>query len=140
MQGMHGITNVFEDAKIHQENIFAVYIDYSKAFNTIDQDKLLQILAGLQFPNVAKDTSKDLCAGAAGDSSGWGQTKRRRFLPGGQDWADAAAGSSGWHAQQLTCGWQSSRMYAAGRSGMHNSLCPGGNVCHAAAAGPVIQG
>ena len=44
--------------------MFALYTDYSNAFNTIDQDKLLQILFDLKFPNVAIDAVRDLYAGA----------------------------------------------------------------------------
>ena len=41
-----------------------MYMDYSNAFNTIDQDKLLQIPFDLNFPNVAIDAVKDLYTGA----------------------------------------------------------------------------
>ncbi len=64
MRALQSTLNVFEDARFHQKNVFALYIDYSNAFNTIDQDKLLQILSDLQFPDVAIDTIKDLYAGA----------------------------------------------------------------------------
>ena len=64
MRALQSTLNVFEDAKLHQKNVFALYTDYSNAFNTIDQDKLLQILSDLKFPNVAIDAVKDLYAGA----------------------------------------------------------------------------
>lgn len=64
IRALQSTLNVFEDAKFHQKNIYALYIDYSNAFNTIDQEKLLQILSDLQFANVAIDKFKDLHAGA----------------------------------------------------------------------------
>ena len=64
MRALQSSLNVFEDAKLHKENVFALYTDYRNAFNTIDQDKLLQILFDLKFPNVAIDAVRDLYAGA----------------------------------------------------------------------------
>ena len=64
MRALQNTLNVFEDAKLHQKNVFAMYTDYSNAFNTIDQDKLLQILFDLDIPNVAIDAVKDLYNGA----------------------------------------------------------------------------
>ena len=43
-----------------RRNVYAVYLDCSNAFNTMDQDSLLQVLYDLRFPNVAVDAVKDL--------------------------------------------------------------------------------
>ena len=58
------ILNVYEDARLSRQNVYAVYIDYSNAFNTINQDKLLQVLYDLGFPNAAIDAVKDIYQGA----------------------------------------------------------------------------
>ena len=57
MRALQSTLNIFADAKLHQRYVFALYTDYSNAFNTIDQD--------LKFPNVAIDAVRDLCAGAS---------------------------------------------------------------------------
>ena len=59
MRALQSTLNVFEDAKLHQKNVFALYTDYSNAFKTIDQDKLLQSLFDLKFPHVAIDAVRD---------------------------------------------------------------------------------
>ncbi len=64
MRALQSTLNVYEDAKFHNKNVFALYTDYSSAFNTIDQDKLLNILYRLRFPNAAVEAVKDLYAGA----------------------------------------------------------------------------
>ena len=64
MRALQSTLTVFEDAKFHQKNVLAIYTDYSNAFNTIDQDKLLQIPFNLKFPNVTIDAVRDLYAGA----------------------------------------------------------------------------
>ena len=64
MKALQSTLNVFEDAQLHQKKVFALYTDYSNAFNTIDQDKLLQILFDLKFPSVAIDAVRNLYADA----------------------------------------------------------------------------
>ena len=60
MRSLQSLLNVYEDACLSKQNVYAVYIDYSNAFNTINQDKLLQILYDLGFPNVAVDAVKNI--------------------------------------------------------------------------------
>ncbi len=43
--------HVLEDAALYGRDVYGVYIDYSSAFNTIDQDRLLQIMFDLGLPN-----------------------------------------------------------------------------------------
>ena len=45
--------NALEDAKLHNQNLYALYVDFTSAFNTIDHDKLLQIMFDLGFPAMA---------------------------------------------------------------------------------------
>ena len=50
------ITNVIqalEDAKHHNKNLYALYVDFSSAFNTTDHLKQLQIMEDLGFPQDA---------------------------------------------------------------------------------------
>jgi hypothetical protein len=51
MRQLHTLVNVLSDAKLSEQNLFMLYIDFSSAFNTIDHDKLLQIMydLGLQL-------------------------------------------------------------------------------------------
>lgn len=64
MRSLQSLLNVYEDARLSTQNVYAVYIDYSNAFNTINQDKLLQVLFDLGFPNVAIDAVKGIYCGA----------------------------------------------------------------------------
>ena len=52
--------NAQEDAKLHNQNIYALYVDFTSAFNTIDHDKLLQIMFDLGFPTMAIDTIRGI--------------------------------------------------------------------------------
>jgi exonuclease III/ribonuclease HI len=45
------LVHVLEDAALYGKDVYAVYVDYSSAFNTIDQDRLLQIMFDLGLPN-----------------------------------------------------------------------------------------
>ena len=65
MRALQTTLNVYEDAKFHKKNVFALYTDYSNAFNTIDQQRLLQILRDLNFPDAAVDAVKDIYSEAA---------------------------------------------------------------------------
>ena len=40
MRSIQGLVNVYEDARLSKQNVYAVYIDYNKASNTINQDRL----------------------------------------------------------------------------------------------------
>ena len=64
MRSLQSLLNVYENARLSNQNVYAVYIDYSNAFNTIDQDKLLQVLYDLGFANVAIDAVKNIYQGA----------------------------------------------------------------------------
>ncbi len=56
--------NVLSDAKLSEQNLFMLYIDFSSAFNTIDHDKLLQIMYDLGFPTDAINVIEDLYTNA----------------------------------------------------------------------------
>ena len=53
MRQLHNLMNVLSDAKISERNLYMLYVDFSSAFNTIDHDKLLQIMYDLGFPTDA---------------------------------------------------------------------------------------
>ena len=46
---LHTLVNVLSDAKLSEQNLFMLYVDFSSALNTIDHDKLLQIMYDLGF-------------------------------------------------------------------------------------------
>ena len=60
MRQLHMLVNVLSDAKMSEQNLFMLYIDFSSAFNTIDHDKLLQIMYDLSFPTDAINMIEDL--------------------------------------------------------------------------------
>jgi len=49
MRQLHTLVNVLSDAKLSEQNLFMLYIDFSSAFKTIDHDKLLHIMFDLGF-------------------------------------------------------------------------------------------
>ena len=53
MRQLHNLVNVLSDAKKSEQNLYMLYVDFSAAFNTIDHDKLLQIMYDLGFPTDA---------------------------------------------------------------------------------------
>ena len=53
MRQLHNLMNVLSDAKISEQNLYMLYVDFSAAFNTIDHDRLLQIMYDLGFPTNA---------------------------------------------------------------------------------------
>ena len=53
-----------EDAKLTRKDIYLLMVDFSEAFDTIDHDKLLQIMYDLGFPTDATEVVKDLYTGA----------------------------------------------------------------------------
>ena len=63
MRQLHTLANILSDAKITEQDLHMLYIDFCSAFNTIDHDELLQTIAmyDLGFPaltdaiNVAAD-------------------------------------------------------------------------------------
>lgn len=58
------MTMLLEDAKLTQQDIYLAMIDYTEAFDTIDHDRLLQILYDLGFPTDAINVVKNLYTGA----------------------------------------------------------------------------
>ena len=60
MRSLQSLLNVYENARLCKQNVYAVYIDYSNAFNTINQDRLLHVLHDLSFPNAAIDAVKGI--------------------------------------------------------------------------------
>lgn len=55
---------MLEDAKIWRQNLYLLQIDFTEAFDTIDHDKLLQIMYDLGFPTDGIEVVKDLYDGA----------------------------------------------------------------------------
>ena len=54
------IQMMLEDARLFQNDIFLLLVDFSNAFNTVDHDKLLVILYHLGIPKDAIEVVKDL--------------------------------------------------------------------------------
>ena len=53
MRQLHNLMNVLSDAKISEQNLYMLYVDFSSAFNTLNHDKLLQVMYDLGFPTDA---------------------------------------------------------------------------------------
>ena len=64
MRQLHNLMNVLSDAKLCGQNLYMLYIDFSSAFNTIDHDKLLQIMYDLGFPTDAVNVIANLYTNA----------------------------------------------------------------------------
>ncbi len=47
---LQNVMNIMSDAKMSQQDLYLLYVDFSSAFNTIDHDKLLCIMHDLGFP------------------------------------------------------------------------------------------
>jgi len=54
------LTTILEDAHIHQKDLLLLMLDFTEAFDTIDQQKLPHIMADLGFPPQALANIKDL--------------------------------------------------------------------------------
>jgi ribonuclease HI len=54
------LIQAIEDSALTKKNLYVMYVDFSSAFNTIDHDKLLQIMYDLGFPCDAIDTVKHI--------------------------------------------------------------------------------
>jgi hypothetical protein len=54
------VVNVLEDARLHQQDVYMMFIDFTSAFNTTDHDKLLQIMYDMGFPNIAIDNIRGI--------------------------------------------------------------------------------
>ena len=62
-----------EDARLTGQNIYKIQVDFSKAFEMIDHDKMLTILYDLGLPTDAIDVVRDLYTGASTRVK-WGAT------------------------------------------------------------------
>ena len=62
-----------EDARLTGQNIYKIQVDFSKAFEMIDHDKMLSILYDLGLPTDAIDVIRDLYTGASTRVK-WGAT------------------------------------------------------------------
>ncbi|KAJ9517856.1 hypothetical protein QJQ45_004218 [Haematococcus lacustris] len=63
-QQLQMLVMALEDAKLAKADIYALLVDFTSAFNTTCQDKLLWIMHDLGFPTDAPDAVKDLNTGA----------------------------------------------------------------------------
>ncbi|KAJ9526649.1 hypothetical protein QJQ45_017586, partial [Haematococcus lacustris] len=63
-QQLQMLVMALEDAKLAKADIYALLVDFTSAFNTTCQDKLLWIMHYLGFPTDATDAVKDLYTGA----------------------------------------------------------------------------
>ena len=58
------LTLFLEDAKLTKKDMYLLMVDFSEAFDTIDHDKMLQIMYDLGFPTDALEVVKNLYMGA----------------------------------------------------------------------------
>ena len=58
------VQNIITDAKLTQQDLYVMYVDFSSAFNTIDHDKLLIIMNHLGFPDDCIHVIRDLYTNA----------------------------------------------------------------------------
>ncbi|MGQ2964067.1 MAG: RNA-directed DNA polymerase, partial [Agrobacterium sp.] len=63
-QQLQMLVMALEDAKLAKVDIYALLVDFTSAFNTTCQDKLLWIMHDLGFPTDATDAVRDLYTGA----------------------------------------------------------------------------
>ncbi|KAJ9506008.1 hypothetical protein QJQ45_016679, partial [Haematococcus lacustris] len=63
-QQLQMLVMALEDAKLAKADIYALLVDFTSAFNTTCQDKLLWIMHDPGFPTDATDAVKDLYTGA----------------------------------------------------------------------------
>ena len=59
-QQLQNVLMALEDAKLYKQDVYALIVDFTSAFNTTDHDKLLIILFDLGFPTNAIDVVKNL--------------------------------------------------------------------------------
>jgi hypothetical protein len=55
---------VIGDAELSEQDLYTLQVDYSSAFNMIDQDRLLMVMYDLGLPTDAVEVVKDLYDGA----------------------------------------------------------------------------
>ena len=63
-QQLQALVMVMEDAKLNNRDLYALLVDFTCAFNTTDQDKLLWLMYDMGFPTDAIDVVRDLYTGA----------------------------------------------------------------------------
>jgi len=51
---------VLEDAKLFKQDVYALIVDFTSAFNTTDHDRMLWIMYDMGFPTDAVDIVKNL--------------------------------------------------------------------------------
>src|SRR5574340_1175122 len=54
---------IMEKAREFQKNIYFCFVDYTKAFDCVDHNKLWRILQAMEIPNHLTGLLIDLCAG-----------------------------------------------------------------------------
>ena len=54
---------IIEKAREYQKNIYFCFIDYTKAFDCVDHNKLWTVLKGIGIPNHLTCLLRNLCAG-----------------------------------------------------------------------------
>ncbi len=57
---LQNVITALEDAKLFGNNIYALIVDFTSAFNTTDHDKMLMIMYDLGFPTGAIEIVKNL--------------------------------------------------------------------------------
>ena len=57
---LQNVMNIMSDAKISQQDLNVLYVDFSSAFNTVDHNKLLCIMHDLGFPEDAIEVIAEL--------------------------------------------------------------------------------
>lgn len=63
MRQLHNLMSMLSDAKISEQNLYMLYVDFSLAFNSKIHDKLLQVMYG--FPTDAIHVSANLYTNAS---------------------------------------------------------------------------
>ena len=58
------LTMMLEDAQLYKRDLYLLQMDFSEAFDTIDQDKLLQVVYDLGYPMRAVEVVRDLYTNA----------------------------------------------------------------------------
>ena len=64
MQQIQRLIMAKEDARLGEQDLWLLLVDFSSAFNTTSQDRLLQVMYDLGFPTDAIEVVKDLYTGA----------------------------------------------------------------------------
>ena len=57
---LQNVMIIMSDAKVSQQDLYLLYVDFSSAFNTIDHNKLLCIMHDLGFPEDAIEVIAEL--------------------------------------------------------------------------------